>query len=674
MPRLHQSLAATMVNPTSRGVALVLLAFTMLGWAGCFTAPATLGQPCIADSDCDGVDEVCREGVCSRSDGATGSSATATTSAGETADPSSGTTTTGGQTTLPATDTVSSSSTTVDTNTDTGAEPCLEDEFVQANTCEPCPAGTTNEAGDDASGPDTTCDPILCGADERVVGNACEPCPAGTTNEAGDDASGPDTMCMDACEAALGVTCDTFDEAYLKASNTETIDAFGLSVALSGDTLAVGAFREGSIATGVNGNQADNSAENAGAVYVFRRSGATWAQEAYIKASNTDAGDQFGYSVALSGDILAVGARSETSNATGVNGNQADNSAFTSGAVYVFRRSGSTWAQEAYLKASNTGVGDSFGSAVALDGDTLAVSAISEDSNATSVNGNQADNSASSSGAVYVFRRSGSTWAQEAYLKASNTEANDQFGASVALSGDTLAVGAGEDSNATGVNGNQADNSANGSGAVYVFRRSGSTWAQEAYLKASNTGANDLFGYSVALSGDTLAVGAYYEASNATGVNGNQADNSATDSGAVYMFRRSGSTWAQEAYLKASNTGAGDQFGHAVALDGDTLAVGARFERSNATGVNGNQADDSAQDSGAVYVFRRSGSTWAQEAYLKASNTGANDNFGASVTLDGDTLAVGADNEDSNATGVNGNQADNSAFDSGAAYVRRIAP
>ncbi|MCX7800604.1 MAG: FG-GAP repeat protein, partial [Fimbriimonadales bacterium] len=216
-----------------------------------------------------------------------------------------------------------------------------------------------------------------------------------------------------------------------------------------------------------------------------------------------------------------------------------------------------TLAQQAYIKASNTGAGDEFGTRVALsaDGNTLAVGARLEDSNATGVNGNQSNNSASDSGAVYIFTRSGSTWSQQAYIKASNTEAFDNFGYSVALSadGNTLAVGApGEDSNATGVNGNQLDNSASASGAVYIFTRSGSTWSQQAYLKASNTEAGDGFGFSVALSGDgnTLAVGSRFEDSNATGVNGNQWDNSAINSGAVYIFTRSGITWSQQAYIK----------------------------------------------------------------------------------------------------------------------------
>ncbi len=457
---------------------------------------------------------------------------------------------------------------------------------------------------------------------------------------------------------------------YGKASNTGADDRFGYSVALSGDTLAVGAYTEDSSATGVGGDQADNSAAQSGAVYIFRRDGTSWAQEAYLKASNTGAIDYFGASVALSGDTLAVGAFVEDSSATGVGGDQADNSASASGAVYIFRRDGSSWAQQAYLKASNTGAYDRFGYSVALSGDTLAVGARDEASSATGVGGDQADNSALRSGAVYIFRHDGTSWAQQAYLKASNTDADDYFGVSVALSGDTLAVGAyREDSSATGVGGDQADNSAADSGAVYIFRRDGSSWAQEAYVKASNTGVGDLFGYSVALSGDTLAVGARGEDSSATGVGGDQADNSAGGSGAVYIFRRDGTSWAQQAYLKASNTGTDDLFGDSVALSGDTLAVGAYFEDSSATGVGGDQADNSAAQSGAVYIFRRDGSSWAQEAYLKASNTGAGDLFGSSVALSGDTLAVGAYLEESSATGVGGDQADNSASDSGAVYI-----
>jgi hypothetical protein len=476
---------------------------------------------------------------------------------------------------------------------------------------------------------------------------------------------------------------------YVKASNTGGFDSLGTTLALSGDgnTLAVGAFQEDSNATGIGGNQGDNSFIDSGAVYIFVHDGiGEWSQQAYIKASNTGAGDYFGAHVALSGDgnTLAVGANREDSNATGVGGNQGDNSAADSGAVYVFVRDGmGGWSQQVYVKASNTGIDDAFGSKVTLsgNGNTLAVGAYRERSNAMGIGGDQANNSGLEAGAVYVFVRDGmGAWSQQAYVKASNTGSQDRFGDSVALSGDgnTLAVGASaEASGATGVGGNQADNGAAGSGAAYVFVRNGmGVWSQQAYVKASNTGPSDSFGRSIALSGDgdTLAVGASGEASSATGIGGNQADNSAGGSGAAYVFVRDGmETWSQEAYVKASNTETSDSFGRSVTLniDGGTLAVSAWVEDSNAVGIGGDQANNSAAFSGAVYVFARSVmGAWSQQTYVKASNTGG-DGFGESVALNGDgnTLAVGADFEDSSAIGIGGNQLDNSATNSGAVYI-----
>lgn len=466
-------------------------------------------------------------------------------------------------------------------------------------------------------------------------------------------------------------------EGYIKASNTGIEDQFGYSVAFSGDTLAVGAPREASAVVGTgDGDQSDNSLPQSGAVYIFTRTNGAWRQVAYLKASNTGAGDLFGWSVALSGDTLAVGAIGESSAATGINGNQADNSTFVSGAVYVFTRVNNEWGQQAYLKASNTGASDFFGYSVALSGETLAVGALKESSNAIGVNGNQNDNTAVESGAVYVFTRSAGLWSQQAYLKASNSGTGDHFGWSVSLAGERLAVGATHERSAsTGVNGDQADNSASSSGAVYVFTRTGATWAQEAYLKASNTNAGDNFGYSVAFSGDTLAVGASEEDSAAVGVNGNQADNGASSSGAVYVFARAGGVWTQQAYLKASNAEAGDQFGASVALDGDVLAVSAPFEDGLGYGVNPGAAaegSNSASNSGAAYLFLRSNGLWSQQTYVKASNTTPNYQFGSSVALSGDTLAVGSIGESASHTGVTvGNSDDASAPNSGAVYVWR---
>ncbi len=375
----------------------------------------------------------------------------------------------------------------------------------------------------------------------------------------------------------------------------------------------------------------------------------------------------------------------EASGATGIDGDQADNSVRTAGAVYVYTRTGTSWSQQAYIKASNTGMDDEFGASVALssDGSTLAVGAYGEDSNATGIDGDQIDKSASFAGAVYVYTRAGGMWSQQAYVKASNTEAGDKFGGVVALSSDgsRLAVVApGEASRATGIDGDQTDNSASSAGAIYVYARTGATWSQEAYVKASNTEAMDGFGGGVRLSGDgsIMASGKCYEASRATGIDGDQTDNSASNAGAVYIYRRVGATWSQQAYIKASNTDAGDGFcSVALSSDGSTLAVGATGEASSASGVNGDQTNNDVESAGAVYKFARTGNEWSQQAYLKASNTAASAiftgglAFGFSVALsaDGSTLAAGAIGDPSAATGIGGSENDHNASSAGAVHV-----
>lgn len=483
---------------------------------------------------------------------------------------------------------------------------------------------------------------------------------------------------VDAMTAMLGTI------GYFKASNTEPNDDFGRTVALSADgrLLAVGAPLEDSDATGIDGDQTNNNAVDSGAVYVFRFDGTGWAQEAYIKASNTDADDQFGDALALSGDgsTLAVGARWESSDATGIDGDQASNLADRSGAIYVFHRDGTEWSQQAYVKASNSDASDVFGAYVALsgDGNRLVVGAPLEDSAATGVDGNLDDNTALAAGAVYVFDFDGNNWSQAAYIKASNTDAGDSF-ARVALSsdGDTLAVGAvGEDGGSNNQGGDESDNSVSGSGAVYVLRHDGLNWVQEEYLKApavEDFSVGYQFGFDLALSadGNMLAVSSPYEASSATGINGNWFDSSADQAGAAYIYQFGTTTWGNTAYIKASNTESGDLFGWRLTLsaDGSTLAAGARLEDGNSSGVGGDENGLSFQ-SGAAYVYRFDGIDWSQQAYVKASNNGS-DSFGVSVALggDGDTLAVGATQEDSAATGINGDQDDNSSDASGAVYL-----
>ncbi|MCW7464289.1 FG-GAP repeat protein [Leptospira levettii] len=480
-------------------------------------------------------------------------------------------------------------------------------------------------------------------------------------------------------------------QAYLKASNADANDGFGYSVDISGDTIVVGAAGESSNQTTItNGNSAsaDNSATSSGAAYVFQRTGSTWAQEAYLKAPNTETTDFFGTAVAIDGNTILVSAIQEDSNQiTITNGPTAsiDNSASSSGAVYIFQRTGSTWVQQAYIKPPNAEANDQFGISLSISGDTIVVGAFNEASNQTTItNGTSAsaNNSAAFAGAAYVFQRSGTSWAQQAYLKASNIEANDRIGTSVSISGDTIVVGSGfEDSNQTTItNGATAssDNTASASGAAYVYRRTGFTWAEEAYLKAPNADANDQFGNAVAIDGDTIVVGAFSEASNQTTItNGTTAssDNSATLAGAAYVFQRTDSTWSHQAYLKPPNLGADDRFGNAVAIEGNTILVSSIFEDNNQTTVtNGSMPNDdnSLSNSGAVYVFQRSGSTWVFRAYLKAPNADVDDRFGNAISISGDTAVVGVNLEDSNQNTItNGPTAstNNSALTSGAAFV-----
>jgi hypothetical protein len=446
---------------------------------------------------------------------------------------------------------------------------------------------------------------------------------------------------------------------------------------LSGDgnTMAVSSTTEGSGAKGINGNQADRSAISAGAVYVFARSGDGWAQQAYVKASNTKSKDQFGSSLALSndGNTLAVGAVGEASSATGVNGDQSDTSMPGAGAVYVFTRTGTTWTQQAYVKASNTGektIGDQFGYSLALssDGNTLATGAIGESSAATGINGNQADNSSDGSGAVYVFTRSGSTWAQQAYVKPWNTNTRGVlFGYSVGLSGNgnTMAVGAYDEDR--------------GRGGAYIFNRAGGVWSQQIRLTASNAEAGDSLGCSIAISddGNTMVAGAFDEDSLLRGIQppteGSNDAASDVSTGAAYVFVRNGTGWTQQAFVKATNTRLNDQFAWALSLsrDGNTLAVGSHLEDSGAPGLNGNQEDSSAEDSGAVYVYARTGTTWTPVSYVKASTPHDSAEFGISLALNGDgkVLAVGAFKDSGGGTGINPAKTAKPAEESGAAYI-----
>ncbi len=350
-----------------------------------------------------------------------------------------------------------------------------------------------------------------------------------------------------------------------------------------------------------------------------------------------------------------MGSPDENSDATGIDGNQNDTSAPAAGAVYVFSRTGTTWTQQAYVKADDAGENGGFGMSVALsaDGNTMAV-------------GSPLAWDESAAGKVYVFSRVGTTWTPQTDLIPSNTRPQAVFGTAVALSadGNTLAVGSpGESSGTTGIDGIKSDTSAPNAGAVYVFSRTGPWWSGEVYVKASNTRANAAFGSAVALSSDgkTLAVGSTGESSGANAVDGDQTDTSAPSAGAVYVFVAQGNAggpqWSEDTYLKPFN-----------ALGGRRVRLArlrAVFRRTDAGGglpLRGQRLDRHRWRRSKRYLrpegrrglrLRRvrepMGPPVDQQAYIKPSNTCSEALFGWGVTLSsgGSTLAVGSYSESS---------------------------
>src|SRR5579872_621667 len=434
------------------------------------------------------------------------------------------------------------------------------------------PSVTTTDATSDRTVSDESPDVDESSAEVRTTESAAPdqailvgPTDAAAGGSAADDAAPEGTR------EASSVLVRPDGLVYIKPSNTKpgptsnyssSFD-FSDALALQGDTLVVGAPQESSNASGINGDQSDDSVPSAGAVYVFTRSGSTWSQQAYIKPSNGGSPMNFGWSVALDGETLVVGAREEASASTGVNGNQNDTSVSGDGAVYVFTRSGTTWSQQAYLKPAHTAPNQWCGFAVAVSGDTLAFSCPQDLPTAP--------DAANEVGSVYILTRTSGVWTQQAYL-APNAYG---LGASLALQGDLLAAGVPYQlSPADGSSRTQG-------GIVEVFSRSGTTWTQEALLSA-NLGPvgdrgppsfDDKFGTSLALSNGTLAVTAPEEAYPVDGSPNGWG-------GATYVFTRSGTAWsgqarltALDAQLEPAATGGG--FANAIALDGDRLVVGA---------------------------------------------------------------------------------------------------
>ena len=366
-------------------------------------------------------------------------------------------------------------------------------------------------------------------------------------------------------------------ETKLTASDAAAGDMFGRtanSLALSGGTAVIGAYLS------------DDAGANSGSVYIFVDDGTGWSEQAKLTASDAAPVDLFGYAVSISGDTVAIGSFHDDGQEPDV------------GSVYVYERSSGTWPETAKLRAGDGAEGDWLGRAVAMSGNSIVAGARKHAHRAVDA------------GAAYIFRFDGTSWAQEAELNANDGAAGDYLGVSVGIDGDVAVVGA-----------PLADVGGPDSGAAYVFRWDGTSWSQEAKLVASDGDRRDWLGFSVGISGDTVVVGAHRKGPG-------------RDKGAVYVFRFDGITWSQEAKLTASDAKANDAFGFSVAIDGETVVVGAR------------RGDDRIKDTGTVYVFERTGTVWSEELKLSASDGAKGDFFGEAVSVFESTVLVGAPRDD----------------------------
>ena len=506
---------------------------------------------------------------------------------------------------------------------------------------------------------------------------------AGTSSNSGtpDAGAGPSTT---VAVNNSGVVSTWVHEAYLKSTDTTRADVkFGDNISLIGSKLLVGAPYQ---------DEGSSPSQNQlGRAYLFSRSGSTWSYDTIFQNTVGNEFDRLGDGVALSLNLLAIGKVSDDSNENVITNSayqSSDASMLNAGSVLIYKENAGSWDQIAYIKPPNPGVDDHFGQILSLSGNMLAVGVDQEDSSHQGIISGSvisSDEDASNSGAVYMFEFDGTNWSQQAWIKSNNSEMGDLFGDRLDLDGDTLVVVAsGEDSASTLItNGSSvpSDNDADGSGAAFVYRLYGSEWRQEAYIKPGNNHLNSTV-RDVHLSGNLLAVGVGDASSQSTITNGTTSslDVSSLESGAVFLYRRDGVNWEQEAYIKPSNSNADDRF-EEVAVVGSTLVVGAEREASSdsvITNGSGASTDNTYTNyPGAAYVFRRELGNWIQEAYLKPPNNDAayGARFGWRVDISGDTIAVGVPDEDSINIGtiVNGSSVavETSGTNIGAIYVFR---
>jgi len=365
---------------------------------------------------------------------------------------------------------------------------------------------------------------------------------------------------------------------------SEPIPSFGMTVEIDGNTAAVGAsgFRFSDFPLPV--------------VCVYAREAANWTKEQCLteedEVPNSD--DNYGFAIAISGNTMVVGAAADVTNGV------------TGGAAYVYVRDGHAWSLQQKLFASDRDNFDQFGVAVDIVGDTILVGA-------------QGDNDEGfQTGAAYVFRRNGTTWTEEQKLKASDAAADSAFGLSVALSGQTVAIGApGESSGALS------------SGAVYVFVNDGTSWRQQGKIKANSTRMNQQLGFTVSVSGDTIVAAAPGEL---IGEPSNDFNN-VLSKGAAYIFERTGTSWDHQKRFFERDRNRTGGFAVRAAIDGDTIIVGDPTY------------DAGARFTGAVYVFARKGNGWSLKHTLAANDGQFLQAMGFSIAISGDTVIAGTQSQ-----------------------------
>jgi hypothetical protein len=369
----------------------------------------------------------------------------------------------------------------------------------------------------------------------------------------------------------------TTAEFKLTAADGAGGDGFGDAVAMSAETVVIGARAD-----------ADKGFAS-GSAYFYALDAGGWTLQNKVTASDGAFGDQFGWSVDIDGDSAVIGAYLEDPRGT------------NSGSAYVFTRTNGVWTEQMKLTAPDGAAGDQFGYAVGISGDTVVVGAIDDDDAGTS------------SGAAYVFVRSGAVWSYQAKLTASDAGAGDQLGRAVAISGDTVVVGAWHD-----------DDIGADAGAAYVFTRTGSLWSQQEKLLDALGNPGDEFGSSVDVDGDSAVVGAW------------SADQYACPNcGAAHVFQRIGASWSeQDGLVPTEVITPSDYLGTSVSISGDLVIVGSPGDD--------HEDNNGVYDLGAAYVFQRSGSSWTEIQRIVASDAAASDSFGDAVGVSGGRVIIGA--------------------------------